>query len=185
MDCLGTHGLHCQKSIGRHPCNSAINDLVKRSLGSAKIAAHLEPAGICSSDQTARGLTGLRSCPGGVGESWFGMPLVQIPLPHPTSTWLPGEQGQWLIRWKRGRGQNMRSWPPPTIPSHWRWKPPVFLDRRRRCSFESLATASKMSQVSPRLTNTCYRDIQRLYSRGTQRQCSALPPRHFDLIYFQ
>ena len=50
VDCLGTHGLHCWKSVGRHPRHSAINGLVKRSLGSAKIAIHLEPAGICRSD---------------------------------------------------------------------------------------------------------------------------------------
>ena len=40
----------CQKSLGRHPRHSAIDDLIKRSLGSAKISAHLEPVGICSSD---------------------------------------------------------------------------------------------------------------------------------------
>ena len=50
VDCLGTHGLHCRKSVGRHPRHSAINDLVKRSLGSAKITAHLELAGICRLD---------------------------------------------------------------------------------------------------------------------------------------
>ena len=26
VDRQGTHGLHCQKSLGRHPCHSAIND---------------------------------------------------------------------------------------------------------------------------------------------------------------
>ena len=50
VDCLGTHGPHCRKSVGRHPRHSAINDLVKRSLGSAKITAHLEPVGISRSD---------------------------------------------------------------------------------------------------------------------------------------
>ena len=50
VDRQGTHGLHCRKSLGRHPRHSAINDLIKRSLGSAKIPAHLEPAGICRSD---------------------------------------------------------------------------------------------------------------------------------------
>ena len=174
VDCLGTHGLHCRNSVGRHPCHSVINDLVKRSLGSTKIAAHLEPAGICRSD--GKRPNGLRSCPGGVRESWFGTPLVQIPLPHPISTWLPREQGQWLIRWKQGRGQNMRSWPPPIILSHWRWKPLVFSVRRRRCSFVSLAAASKMSQASPRPTNTCCREFQWLCSGGTRRQRSALPP---------
>ena len=50
VDRQGTHGLHCRKSLDRHPRHSAINDLIKRSLGSAKIPAHLEPAGICRSD---------------------------------------------------------------------------------------------------------------------------------------
>ena len=50
VDCLGTHGLHCRKSVGRHLRHSAINDLVKRSLASTKTSAHLEPVGICRSD---------------------------------------------------------------------------------------------------------------------------------------
>ena len=50
VDHQGNHGLHWRKSLGRHPRHSAINDLIKRSLGSAKIPAHLEPAGICRSD---------------------------------------------------------------------------------------------------------------------------------------
>ena len=50
VDCLGTHRLHCRKSLGCYLRHSAINELVKRSLGSAKIAAHLEPAAICRSD---------------------------------------------------------------------------------------------------------------------------------------
>ena len=50
VDRQGNHGLHCQKSLGRHPHHSAINDLIKRSLGSGKIPAHLEPAEICRSD---------------------------------------------------------------------------------------------------------------------------------------
>ena len=49
VDRQGTHGLHCRKSLGCHPRHSAINDLIKRSLGSAKILAHLEPVGICRS----------------------------------------------------------------------------------------------------------------------------------------
>ena len=50
VDHQGTHGLHCQRSLGRHPCHMTINDLIKRSLVTAKAAAHLEPAGICRSD---------------------------------------------------------------------------------------------------------------------------------------
>ena len=51
VDHQGTHGLHCQRSLGRHPCHMAINDLIKRSLATAKIAAHLKPAGICQADK--------------------------------------------------------------------------------------------------------------------------------------
>ena len=46
----GTHGLHCGRSPGRHPRHAAVNDLIKRSLASAKISAHLEPVGICRAD---------------------------------------------------------------------------------------------------------------------------------------
>ena len=50
VDHQRTHNLHCQRSLGRHPCHMAINDLIKRSLATAKIAAHLEPVGICRAD---------------------------------------------------------------------------------------------------------------------------------------
>ena len=50
VDHQGTYGLHCQRTLGRHPRHMAINDLIKRSLATAKIAAHLEPAGICRAD---------------------------------------------------------------------------------------------------------------------------------------
>ena len=50
VDHLATHGLSCRKSLGRHPCHAAINDLVRRSLAAAKILLHLEPIGISSSD---------------------------------------------------------------------------------------------------------------------------------------
>ena len=45
-----THGLSCRFSKGRHPRHAAINDIIKRSLGSAKIPCHLEPTGIYRSD---------------------------------------------------------------------------------------------------------------------------------------
>ena len=51
VDSRGTHGLHCRKSLGRHPRHMVINDIIKRSLTSAKVSAHLEPAGICRSDE--------------------------------------------------------------------------------------------------------------------------------------
>ena len=47
---LGTHGLSCRFSKGRHSRHAAVNDIVKRSLESAKIPCHLEPTGIFRSD---------------------------------------------------------------------------------------------------------------------------------------
>ena len=47
---LGTYSLHCGKSMGCHPCHTTVNDLIKRSLASTKISAHLEPVGICQAD---------------------------------------------------------------------------------------------------------------------------------------
>ena len=47
---LGLHGLSCRKSQGRHPRHAAVNELIRRSLASAKIPSHLEPSGITRSD---------------------------------------------------------------------------------------------------------------------------------------
>ena len=47
---LGTHGLHCGKSMGRQPRHATENDLIKRSLASAKMSSHLEHVGICRAD---------------------------------------------------------------------------------------------------------------------------------------
>ena len=46
VDERGLHGLSCRFSKGRHSRNAALNDLVKRSLDSAKIPSHLEPTGL-------------------------------------------------------------------------------------------------------------------------------------------
>ena len=50
VDCLATHGLSCRWSEGRHYRHAAINDIVHRSLTSAKIPARLEPSGLYRSD---------------------------------------------------------------------------------------------------------------------------------------
>ena len=50
VDHQGTHGHHCQRSLGHHPRHMAINDLIKRCLATAKIVAHLEPAEIFRED---------------------------------------------------------------------------------------------------------------------------------------
>ena len=43
VDAYGTHGLSCLKSAGRYARHSAVNDIIKRALVSAKIPAKLEP----------------------------------------------------------------------------------------------------------------------------------------------
>ena len=50
VDCVATHGLSCRCSEGRHHRHAAINDIVHRSLTSAKIPARLEPSGLYRSD---------------------------------------------------------------------------------------------------------------------------------------
>ena len=50
VDSMGTHGLNCRYSRGRHPRHAEINGIIQRSLGSAKIPCHLEPTGLYRSD---------------------------------------------------------------------------------------------------------------------------------------
>ena len=50
VDNLGTHGLSCRFSKGRHSRHAAINDSIKRSLACAKVPSHLEPTGLYRSD---------------------------------------------------------------------------------------------------------------------------------------
>lgn len=50
VDALGTHGLACRKSAGRHYRHNAVNDLIKRALASAEIPAMLEPSSLTRSD---------------------------------------------------------------------------------------------------------------------------------------
>ena len=44
VDVLGTHGLSCRFSKGRHPCHAGVNNVIKRSLDAAQIPSHLEPS---------------------------------------------------------------------------------------------------------------------------------------------
>ena len=46
VDELGTHGLSCQFSKGRHPRHAGVNDVLKRSLYAAQIPSNLEPTGL-------------------------------------------------------------------------------------------------------------------------------------------
>ena len=50
VDELGTHGLSCRFSKGRHSRHAALNDIIKHALDSAKIPCHLEPTGLYRSD---------------------------------------------------------------------------------------------------------------------------------------
>ena len=50
VDSLGTHGLSCRSSSGRFCRHAAVDDIVKRSLYSARIPSHLEPSGLYRSD---------------------------------------------------------------------------------------------------------------------------------------
>ena len=50
VDQLGTHGLSCKRSEGRHHRHSAVNDILHRALRSAQVPARLEPSGLTRSD---------------------------------------------------------------------------------------------------------------------------------------
>ena len=47
---LGTHGLSCRFSKGRHSRHAAVIDIIKISLEAAKVPCHLEPTGLYMSD---------------------------------------------------------------------------------------------------------------------------------------
>ena len=49
---MGTHGLSCRKSQGRHPRHNELNQVIHHSLSSAKIPSRLEPYGLSSSDRS-------------------------------------------------------------------------------------------------------------------------------------
>ena len=50
VDELGTHGLSCRFSKGRHSRHAAVNDIIRRALDSARIPSHIEPLGLYRSD---------------------------------------------------------------------------------------------------------------------------------------
>ena len=51
VDHFATHGLSCQWSEGRHPCHTAVNDVIQRSLTSANIPSRLVPSGLYRSNE--------------------------------------------------------------------------------------------------------------------------------------
>lgn len=50
VDILGTHGLACRKSAGRHQRHNQLNDIIWRAMGQAKIQAAKEPNGLTRTD---------------------------------------------------------------------------------------------------------------------------------------
>ena len=50
VDHLATHGLSCRWSTSRHFRHSALNDIIHRTLATAKIPSRLEPSGLYRSD---------------------------------------------------------------------------------------------------------------------------------------
>ena len=46
VDKLGTHGLSCRYSKGRHPRHAEVNNVIKRSLDAAQVPSRLEPTGL-------------------------------------------------------------------------------------------------------------------------------------------
>ena len=107
VDGHGTHGLHCCNSVGHHPCHSTNNDLIKRSLASAKISAHLKPVGVCTSDgKRPDGATVLPWRSGRV-LVWDAMCPDTFAPSHIDLA--AGVLGPWLTRRNRIRGPSMLS----------------------------------------------------------------------------
>ncbi|XP_061717746.1 uncharacterized protein LOC133525501 [Cydia pomonella] len=50
VEALGRHGLYCQSSAGRNFRHAALNDLIRRALGTVNIPATLEPVGLSAAD---------------------------------------------------------------------------------------------------------------------------------------
>ncbi len=70
VDVLGSHGLSCRYSSGRHSRHRAVNDVIKRALASADLPSTLEPAGASFCD--GRRPDGLTHLPwkGGLPLAW-------------------------------------------------------------------------------------------------------------------
>ena len=47
---LGTHGLSCRFSAGRHFCHAMLKDILHRALSSANVPSRLEPTGLNRAD---------------------------------------------------------------------------------------------------------------------------------------
>ena len=99
VDCLATHGLSCRWSEGRHHRHDAINNIVHRSLTSAKIPARLEPSGLYRSD--GKRPDGISVVLWKVESRWCRMRHALTPLHHRTHQGPPMRQGLWLLKRRR------------------------------------------------------------------------------------
>ena len=79
---LGTYGLSCRFSKGRHSRHAALNDIIKRALVSARIPCHLVFIDQMVSVRMVR-----RWFHGGVARFWCGTPPVWTLLPPHTKLW--------------------------------------------------------------------------------------------------
>ena len=114
VDCLATHGLSCRWSEGSRHRHAAINDIVHRSLTSAKIPAHLEPSGLYRSD--GKRPDGILWSPGKMESCWCGTRHALTPFHRHTLQGPPMRQGLWLLKRKRGRKPNIHT-STPRMPS--------------------------------------------------------------------
>ena len=89
VDQLGTHGLSCKRSEGRHHRHSAVHDILHRALRSAKVPARLEPSGLTRSD-------GKR--PDGVTLVPWRRGKPRCHLPRHLSIFIPGQCHRWCWR---------------------------------------------------------------------------------------
>ena len=94
VNAMATHGLSCWRS---HQ-HAALNDIIHRSLTSAKVPSRLEPTGLQRAD--GKHPTELPSSHGSVESPWFGTRPTRTPLLHTTSGVPPTRREQWLA-WRR------------------------------------------------------------------------------------
>ena len=90
---LGTHGLSCKFSQGRHFRHGALNEIVHRALTAAHIPSWLEPSSMSRSD--GKRLDGASIVPWKSGKL-----LALIHLPHHIGTSQQVKLGKLLLLWK-------------------------------------------------------------------------------------
>ena len=108
VDELGTHGLSCRFSKGRHSRHAVVNDTIKRSLEAAKVPCHLEPTGLYRSDGKRPDGATLVPWKRGKVLVWMQHALILWPLPiHP---WLSERLAQLLLMQSIESNKNMHIW---------------------------------------------------------------------------